>query len=161
MVLPNAVASFASDLTVFVVLMSLLSIPPVFWKYRNYAEFTRNSYWTKSDKLASVSGIVVGMIPLHLVGSHKIKSLRVTGSNPKGGVCHVSIWENHARNGRPRRRIVGSYPSGTPFDITVAPTGGYYVTNPTDYNYAILAYARGDGIEINVYNVEVEVVPIG
>ncbi len=161
MVLPNAAASFASDLTVFVVLMSLLSIPPVFWKYKKYAEFTRNSYGTRSDKLAGVSGFVVGMIPLHLVGSHKIKSLRVTGSNPKGGQCYVSIQENYASNGRPRRAIVAASPYGSPFDITVAPTGGYYVTNPTDYNYAILAYARGDGIEINLYNVEVEVAPIG
>ena len=142
-------------------IMGLLSIPPVFLKYRTYAEFTRNVYWTRSDKLASVSGYVYGMIPLHLNGSHKMTSLRVTGSNPVGGTCHISIWENYASNGQYRQSIVGLYPSGTPFDTTVAPAGGYYVTNPTDYNYALWVYARGSGIEINVYNIELESTPIG
>jgi hypothetical protein len=141
--------------------MGLLSIPPVFFKYRNLAEFSRNVYWTRSDKLAAVSETVYGMIPLHLVGSHKVKSLRVTGSNPAGGTCHVSMWENYASNGTFRRQIVGANPSGNPFDITVAPSGGYYVTNPTDYNYAIYAYASGSGIEIKLFNIEMEVVPIG
>ena len=141
--------------------MGLLSIPPVFLKYRSYPEFTRNVYWTRSDKLAPVAGYVYGMIPLHLVGSHKIKSLRVTGSEPPGGIGHVSVWENYASNGRFRKSIVGTYPSGSPFDVTGTPAGGYYVTNPTDYNYAIWAYARGTGIEINLFNIEIEAIPIG
>ncbi len=141
--------------------MGLLSIPPVFLKYRNLPEFSRNVYWTRSDKLAPVAGTVYGMIPLHLSGSHKITSLRVTGSNPAGGLCHVSIWENYASNGKFRRSIVGQFPSGTPFDTTAVPAGGYYVTNPTDYNYALWVLARGSGIEINIYNIEVEATPIG
>lgn len=141
--------------------MGLISIPPVFLKHKNLPEFTRNVYWTRSDKLAAVAGPVYGMIPLHFNGSHKITSLRVTGSNPAGGTCHISIWENYASNGRPRQRIVGQFPSGTPFDTAVLPAGGYYVTNPTDYNYALWAYALGPGIEINIYNIGVEATPIG
>jgi hypothetical protein len=140
--------------------MGLLSVAPVFLKYKNTPEFTRNAYWTRSDKLASISGTVYGMIPLHLVGSHKLKSLRVTGSNP-GGTCHVSIWENFASTGIPRKSIVAATPNGNPFDITAIPAGGYYVTNPTDYNYAVYAYASGDGIDISLSNIEMEVAPIG
>lgn len=141
--------------------MALLSIPPVFLKYKDLPEFTRNVYWTRSDKVASVSGRVYGMIPLHFNGSQKITSLRVTGSSPVGGECHISIWENYVSNGQFRRSIVGQFPSGTPFDVTAAPAGGHYVTNPTDFNYALWIYADGPGIEINVYNIQVEATPIG
>jgi hypothetical protein len=141
--------------------MGLLSVPPVFLKYRQDPEFTRSFSWTRSDKPASFSGTVYGMVPLHLVGSHKLKSMRVTGSNPPGGTCHVSIWENFASTGTPRRSIVAANPNGNPFDITVIPAGGYYVTNPTDYNYAIWAYAAGSGINISLSNIEMEVTPIG
>lgn len=140
--------------------MALLSIPPVFVKYLNFPEFARNIYWTRSDKAAAIPGTVYGMIPLHLFGSQKIKSLRVTGSNPAGGTCHVSIWENFATPGTFRRSIVGAFPSGTPFDTMVVPSGGYYVTNPTDYNYAIWAYASGVGKEIQLFNIEIEATPI-
>lgn len=140
--------------------MGLLSVPPVFFPYRTYPEFTRKVYWTRSDKLAPVAGYVVGMLPLHLLGSHKITSLRVSGSNPAGGTCHISIWENYASTGRPRRSIVGLFPTGTPFDALAVPAGGYYVTNPNDYNYALFAYAVGAGTEINIYNIEVEMTPI-
>lgn len=140
--------------------MRLLSVPPVFLKYKDTPEFTRNAFWTRSDKVAGVPGVVYGMIPLHLVGSYKLKSLRITGSNP-GGTCHVSIWENFASTGIFRRSIVGAMPSGNPFDITAIPAGGYYVTNPTDYNYAIWAYASGSGIDISLFNIEMEVTPIG
>jgi hypothetical protein len=141
--------------------LGLFSIPPVFFKYRNFSEFTRNVYWTRSDKASSVSGYVYGMIPLHFDGSQKIKNLRVFGSNPSGGRCHVSIWENFATNGRYRRSIVGVNPSGSPFDVMASPSGSYYVTNPTDFNYALWAYAFGNGIEINLYNIEIEAIPIG
>ncbi len=141
--------------------MGLISIPPVFLNYRNLPEFTRNTSWTRSDKLAPLAGFVFGMIPLHLSGSHKITSLRVTGSNPAGGECHVSIWENNGSNGLPRRSIVGQFPLGDPFDTTAVPTGGFYITNPTDYNYALWAYARGSGIDINIHNIEVFATPIG
>lgn len=140
--------------------MGLISIPPVFWRYRDLPEFTRDVYWTRSDKLAAVSGTVYGMIPLVLNGSHKITSLRVTGSNPAGGRCHISIWENYNGNGRYRRSIVGQFPQGTPFDTVATPAGGYYVTNPTDFNYAIWIYARGAGIPISIYNIGVEATPI-
>ena len=140
--------------------MGQYSIPPVFHKYRNLSEFTRNTFWTRSDKLAPVAGTVYGMIPLHLNGSHRIRSLRVTGSNPAGGTCHVSIWENFASTGRFRRSIVGQFPNGDPFDLKVSPSGGFYVTNPTDYNYALWAYARGPGIDINIHSIVVDATPI-
>ena len=141
--------------------MGLFSIPPVFLEYRSLPEFTRDDYWTRSDKDASVPGTVYGMIPLHLDGSHKITSLRVTGSNPSGGVCHVSIWENFVSNGRFRRSIVGQFPSGAPFDTTAIPPGGHYVTNPTDFNYALWAYARGPGIDVSIYAIQLYATPIG
>ncbi len=140
--------------------MGLISIPPIFANYGNFAEFTRTVSWTQSDKLSPVSGLVVGIIPLHLVGSHKITSLRVTGSNPPGGTCYIGIWENSASDGQPRQAIVAQLPSGVPFDTTALPSGGYYVTNPTDYNYTLLAIAIGDGIQISLYNIEVEATPI-
>lgn len=141
--------------------MGLLSVPPVFFQYLTYPEFTRGVYWTRADKLAPVAGVVVGMLPLHLPGSHKITSLRVTGSNPAGGICSISIRENYASTGVFRQSIVGLFPTGTPFDALAVPAGGYYVTNPNDYNYALLAYAFGAGTEINIYNIEVEMTPIG
>ena len=140
--------------------MGLLSIPPVFSQYRTFPEFTRNVFWTRADKLAPV-GIAVGMLPLHLLDSHKITSLRVTGSNPAGGICHISIWENYASTGQPRQSIVGLFPTGTPFDVLAVPTGGYYVTNSNDFNYAVFAFAIGAGIEINIYNIQIEMTPIG
>jgi len=141
--------------------MGLYSIPPVFLQYKDRPEFTRAVYWTRSDKDAGVSARVYGMIPLNFNGSHKITSLRVTGSNPVGGVCHVSIWENHASNGRFRRSIVGQYPTGAPFDTTASPSGGHYVTNPTDYNYALWAYASGSGVDVSIYAIQVDAEAIG
>ncbi|MCH7903475.1 MAG: hypothetical protein IH944_02780 [Armatimonadetes bacterium] len=140
--------------------MALLSIPPVFLQFKTYAEFTRNVYWTRSDKAASVASFVVGIIPLHFNGSQKITSLRVTGRNP-GGTCYIGIWEHNVSNGQWNKPIVQQFPSGNPFDVTAVPAGGYYVTNPTDHHYDLAAYAIGPGIEINVYNIKVEATPIG
>lgn len=141
--------------------MGKFSIPPVFFQYKGRPEFTRNVFWTRSDKDASVGITVYGMIPLHFDGSHRISSLRVTGSNPSGGSCHVSIWENYVSNGQFRRSIVGQNPTGAPFDTTASPTGGHYVTNPTDYNYALWAVASGPGVDVSIYAIQIDAEPIG
>ncbi len=44
--------------------MGLLSVPPVFLKYRNSREFARNASWIRSDKLAAIPAPVYGTIPV-------------------------------------------------------------------------------------------------
>ena len=44
--------------------MALLSISLVSLKYKDTPEFTRTAFWTKSEKLAGVPGLVYGMKPL-------------------------------------------------------------------------------------------------
>ena len=141
--------------------MGKFSIPPVFLQYRGRPEFTRNVFWTRSDKDAAVGVAVYGMIPLHLDGSQKITALRVTGSNPAGGSCHVSLWENYVSTGQFRQSTVGVFPTGAPFDTMASPSGGQYVTNPTDFNYALWAVASGPGVTVSIYAIQIDVAPIG
>jgi hypothetical protein len=44
--------------------MGLLSVPPVFLKYKDTREFTSNLFWNRSDKLAGVPEPIYEMIPI-------------------------------------------------------------------------------------------------